>query len=506
MKRSQEQIEQSPKVTHLSKAADNAPDRSHGNEKTRRMGTASVPKLLLEFAIPSIAGMLVNGLYNVISAAFLGQAVGSVGLAVTTASFPISIVFMALAMLVGNGGNALAALRLGEGRRDDAELTLGNTVTLAIIIALVVAVFTSIPPCMDLLLVLASASDSSISEGTRIYVWILSIGVIFQIVGFGINNFIRTAGAPNRALLTMVVGAVVCVILNYLFVMVLGWGIPGSALATVIGEGVSCVSVLWYFLFTPGVPMQIKARCMRLDKRVVREIVVLGTASFLLQICACVSNLIVNHQLVVYGSMAAIGSQNAMAAIGVVNRLAGIAFMPIIGVSVAAQPILGFNYGAGKIARVRKTIGFAILYAVILGTLLWGITRLWPYEIVGLFGVTEDLLDLTVYVLHVQMLLMPVIGLQVCTSNYFQATGQPGKSIAISLTRQILFLIPALLLLPVVLPTVMDVDGLYALFFSWPLSDFLAVFTSLAFLFVEIRRLGRLERGEVSDRFATHAH
>lgn len=476
-------------------------DRSHGNEKTRRMGTASIPLLLLEFAIPSIIGMLVNGLYNVISSAFLGQAVGSVGLAVTTAAFPITIVFMALAMLVGNGGNALAALRLGEGRRDEAELTLGNTVTLSIAIAVTIGVLTSIPPCMDVLLMLASASDPAINEGTRIYVWILSLGVIFQIVGFGINNFIRTAGAPNRALLTMVVGAVSCIILNYLFVMVLGWGIPGSALATVLGQSVSCVSVLWYFLFTPGVPMQIKAHCMKLDPHVVKEILVLGTASFLLQVCACVSNLIVNHQLVVFGAMAAIGAQNAMAAIGVVNRLAGIAIMPIIGVSVAAQPILGFNYGAGNIARVRRALGFAILYAVIIGTILWGITRLWPYEIVGLFGVQDDLLDLTVYVLHVQMLLMPVIGFQICTSNYFQATGQPAKSIALSLTRQVLFLIPALLLLPVVLPMFVEMEGLSALFFSWPTSDFLAVFAAAAFLAIELRRLKRLERGEVSDQF-----
>ena len=476
-------------------------DRSHGNKKTQRMGTASVPLLLLEFAIPSIIGMLVNGLYNVISSAFLGQACGSVGLAVTTAAFPITIIFMALAMLVGNGGNALAALRLGEGRRDDAELTLGNTCTLAIIIAVAVGVFASIPPCMDLLLAISSATDPEIYEGTRIYVWILSLGVIFQITGMGINNFIRTAGAPNRALVTMVVGAVSCVILNYLFVMVLGWGIPGSALAAVLGQAISCISVLWYFLFTPGVPMQIKAKCMRLDAPVVKEILTLGTASFLLQMCSCVANLLVNHQLVVYGALSAYGAQNAMAAIGVVNRLAGIAFMPIIGVSAAAQPLIGYNYGAGNIPRVRKTLGFAILYAIVMGVLLWSVTRLWPYQIVSLFGVEADLMDLTVYVLHVQMLLIPVIGLQVCTSNYFQATGQPAKSIALSLTRQLLFLIPALLLLPIVGPMFFDVDGLSALFASWPTADVLAVFTSSAFLLWELKRLGRIERGEITDRF-----
>ena len=474
---------------------------SHGNAKTMRMGTASVPMLLLEFAIPSIVGMLINGLYNVISSIFLGQATGAVGLAVTTAAFPISIIFMALAMLVGNGGNALAALRLGEGRRDEAELTLGNTVTLALIISVLVAIFTSIPPCMELLLSISSASDPEIHDYTKTYVYILSLGVIFQITGMGINNFIRTAGAPNRALVTMVVGAVACVVLNYLFVMVLGWGIPGSALATVLGQAISCISVIWYFIFTPGVPMQIKLPCMKLDSRVVKEILTLGTASFLLQAASCVSNLIVNHQLVVYGALSVVGAQNAMAAIGVVSKLAGIAFMPIIGVSAAAQPLLGYNYGAGNVPRVRKAIGFAILYAVILGTAMWGITRLWPEQIVGLFGVDAELMDLTVFVLHVQMLLMPVIGLQVCTSNYFQATGQPKKSIALSLTRQILFLIPALLLLPIVGPMFVDTDGLYALFASWPIADGLCVITSGSFLLWELRRLKRIETGELTDDF-----
>lgn len=326
---------------------------NHGNERTARMGSASVPKLLFEFAIPSIVGMLINGAYNVISAAFLGQAVGEVGLAVTTAAFPVGIIFMAFAMLVGNGGNALAALRLGQGRRDAAETALGNTVTLAIILSVIIAIIVNIPPCMEALLTISSATATpAIHDWTRSYLWIISMGVIFQIIGMGVNNFIRTAGAPNRALLTMVIGAVGCIAFNYLFVMVLGFGIPGSAAATVCGQSLSFVSVLWYFVKTPNVPLKLRGRCMKLHNDVVKDIITLGLASFLLQIAACISTTIVNMQLVKYGALSPLGAENALAAIGVVNRLASIAIMPIIGVSIAAQPLLGFNYGAGLIPRV----------------------------------------------------------------------------------------------------------------------------------------------------------
>lgn len=176
-----------------------------GNERTARMGTGPIPKLVLEFAIPSIVGMLVNGAYNVIDSIFLGQAMGEIGLSVATAAMPLMTIFMALGMLIGNGGNALAALRLGEGNKQAAEKSLGNTVCLGIIIAIVVAIIACIPPCMEALLSLSSATPE-IHDYTYSFIQIIAFGVIFQIIGMGVNNFIRTAGAPNRALLTMVIG------------------------------------------------------------------------------------------------------------------------------------------------------------------------------------------------------------------------------------------------------------------------------------------------------------
>ena len=201
---------------------------SKRDERTARMGTGSIPKLVLEFAIPSIVGMLVNGAYNVIDSVFLGQAMGEIGLSVATAAMPIMTIFMALSMLIGNGGNALAALRLGEGSREAAEKSLGNTVSLGIILAIIIAVLACVPPCMEALLSLSECH----SRNPRLHLFVYpnrGVRCDFQIIGMGVNNFIRTAGAPNRALLTMIIGTVSCIILNYLFVLVLGWGVVGSA-------------------------------------------------------------------------------------------------------------------------------------------------------------------------------------------------------------------------------------------------------------------------------------
>ena len=471
-------------------------------DRTERMGSAPIPGLLLEFAIPSIVGMLINGCYNLISAIFLGQAMGAPGLAVTTAAFPVMIIFMALAMMIGNGGNALAALRLGGGNRDGAELSLGNTVSLGIVISVAMLALVSFPPTMEALLAISSTT-SDIHDLTRDYVWIMGAGVIFQVIGLGVNNFIRTAGAPNRALVTMLIGAISSIFFNWLFVMVLGWGVQGSAFATVVGWALSCISVLWYFVLTPNVPMRIKKKNLRLDASVVWEIMKLGTASFLLQTCNCVANLIVNYQLVKYGALAPVGAENALAAIGVVGKIASIAFMPIIGVSAAAQPLIGFNYGAGNIDRVRKALGMAILYAFILGVAIWSITRIWPNQIIGAFGVADDLMDLALFALEVQMLLIPVVGVQVIASNYFQSTAHPGKSIFLSLIRQVLYFIPALLIVPELLPALIPgMLGINALFASWPIADSLSVVTATIFILAELRRLKKVERGELYDKYA----
>ena len=465
--------------------------------KVSRMGTDSIPRLITEFAIPSIVGMVVNGAYNIIDSIFLGQSIGYIGQATMTAANPIMIVFMAIAMLIGNGGNALSALRLGQGDRNGAERSLGNTFVLSVIISAVVAA-AAFSPAIETLLALSSATPE-VWDGARSFIQILSAGFIMQCVGMGINNFIRTAGAPIRALVTMVVGTIVCVVFNYILVMRLGMGVVGSAYATLAGQAASCVLVLWYFVFTKNVPLKLHFRYMPLELRTVRMIFSLGLASFAIQVGAALLNFVLNHLLVVYGAQTALGADAALASIGVVQRIGMFTVFPLIGVAVAIQPLLGYNFGAKLYGRVRTILLEGIAGATIISVVMWAMVHIFPAQIVNLFGLTDPTLhDFTIFVLKVQLFMLPFVGFQIVAANYFQATGQPAKSIFLTLTRQILFLIPLMYVLPELLPLWFSgMSGLDGLVFAMPVADFLAIFTTLVFFIWELRRIKRLERGEL---------
>lgn len=472
------------------------------DSKVSRIGTASIPLLIIEFAIPAILGMVVNGAYNVIDSIFLGQAMGEIGLSAATVASPIMIVFMAIALLIGNGGNALAALRLGEGRRVDAEISLGNAMFLSLVVSVAIGLAAASPMVINGLLTLSSATDD-VRPYAHTFVQIICYGFIFQCVGMGINNFIRTAGAPNRALLTMLIGLVVSTFLNFLFVLQFGWGVMGSALATVIGQGASCGAVLWYFIFTKNVPLKLHLRYMVPHIKIIGTILSLGLASFAVQAGMAVVTFVLNYLIVQYGASSPIGADDALASMGVIQRVSMFSILPLVGVAIAIQPLLGFNYGAKLIGRVRKTLWYGIAGATALSTVMWAFVHLFPEAIAGVFGISHaGLLEFTVFALKVQLFMLPLVGFQIVGANYFQATGQPLKSIILSLTRQIIFLVPLLFFLPTVLPgLVPEVTGLDALYFATPVSDFLSIFTTVIFIMVEMRRLKRLEQGEIASKF-----
>ena len=473
------------------------------HDKVTRMGTESIPRLITEFAIPSILGMLVNGAYNVIDSIFLGQAMGEIGLSTATVAMPIMMVFMAIAMLIGNGGNALAALRMGEGKPEEAERSLGNTVTLSLIASVAVAIAMFVPACIDGLLSVSGATPEDWDYAMR-FIRIISLGFIFQCIGMGVNNFIRTAGAPNRALGTRIIGAVAWTVFNALFVLVMGMGVVGSALATVCGQAISCATVLWYFCLTKGVPMRLRLHMMPLHGETVRLILSLGLASFAVQAGMAAVNFVLNNLLNMYGAQSPIGAEGALASIGVVQRVASFVVLPLIGMSIAIQPLLGFNYGAHLFKRVKMTLAWGIAGNTVIAVVLWALVHLFPVQIVGFFGITDpNLLSFTVFALQVQLFLIPFVGFQIVGSNYFQATGQPAKSVFLSLTRQILFLIPLYIGLPMVMPVWFPgYTGLDALYFACPVADFLAIFTTGVFVLLELKRLRKLENGQLQAKFS----
>lgn len=470
---------------------DEQPERprrgTRGNdERIERLGAGDINKLMFEFALPAIAGVVVNALYNVIDSIFLGHGVGAAGLTATTVALPMMSMLIALGVLIGNGGNALAAIRLGEGKPEEAERILGNSFTL--LLAAGVVVFFASRLLMEPILSLSGATAESLPHA-RAFMSIICGGFVFQGIGLGLNNFIRTAGAPRRALLTMVIGALVCAGLNYLFVLRLGWGVKGSAWATVIGQAVSSATVLAFFLSSKA-PFQLRLACLRPRLEVCARILAFGAASFAIQVAAVVVSLVLNALLAEYGAQHVMGADGALAAVGVVIKLAMFTVFPCMGVAMAAQPLFGFNYGARNYDRVRTTFNVAVLWATALMVVFWAVVHLFPATLIGLFGVEKELMGFAVRALGVYLFALPIAGFQIIGSNYFQATGQPVKSILLTLSRQMLFLIPLLVVLPRVLPRLSArITGLDAICFAPPIADVLATFTTAVFIIPELRKL-----------------
>jgi putative MATE family efflux protein len=487
-------------------AQDDKPQAEKG-QQVNRLGTAKIGKLVVEFAIPSIIAMVVNGLYNIIDSVFMGLGVGELGQATATISMPIMILSMSVSVLIGVGGNALCALRLGEGKHEEAEKILGQAFFMTIVAAVLMTALVNI--FMDPVLSISGATPETY-DSAHIFIRILSIGFILQFFGMGFNNFIRTAGDPNRALYTMVAGSLTCILLNFVFVILLHMGVAGSALATILGQGLSAVLVFQYFVFSKKAPFKIHRINVRPMPRLIRSILALGLASFVLQLANAIINLILNNQLAIYGSTAIIngvvlGATGAQASVGVASKVIMLSFFPMMGVTMAVQPIIGFNYGAKLYARVKKVFFVALIWMVGFGLFFWALIHLFPSQIAALFGLSNfpEAMEYTTYVLQVQCFFLPLVGLQVLSANFFQSVGKPAKSLFLSTTRQLIYLIPLILFLPWLqqnfnffsfLPFVKY--ALDAVNLAYPMADILSVITAGTMMILEFRHINRLQKQE----------
>ncbi|MGI6032255.1 MAG: MATE family efflux transporter [Coriobacteriales bacterium] len=466
------------------------PDARADQEKILRMGSAPIGRLLLEFGIPAVVSVVCNALYNIIDSIFLGHAMGEIGLAATTVASPIMTIMMALAVIAGAGGNSLAAILLGEDKHDRAEQTLGNTMFLMIVLAIPVALIATF--CLDPILRLVGATDVTLPYA-RLFMQIISYGFLFNNISFGISNFLRTAGEPNIALGVSVLSTAVCILFNYVFVILWGWGVGGSALATVLGQGVASLWVLWYFIFSKTAPFKLRARYLRPDWKLCGRICTLGMAPCALQAAAAITQVVANTMIATLGAADPIGTDGALASIGVVLKVVMFTVFPVSGVAIAAQPIWGFNTGARKFDRVKRCLFDALMAGFVILVAFFVVIHLFPTGVIGLFGVQGDLMDFSVDALKVMTALIPLVGIQMIGSNYFQATGQAMKSTILSLTRQLIFLLPMYLLAPWLIPTLFpQVSPLFGFCFAFPMADFLSVVFCGIFLIVEVRRLNRL--------------
>ncbi len=454
------------------------------------LGDAPIPKLLLEYAPPAIISMMVSALYNIIDTFFVGHGVGEDGIAATTVAFPLMMLMSAFAAWFGVGGNALAALRLGEGKKGDADRALGNSLLALVVIPVVLSVVALVflDPVLDLL----GATDAN-RQMSRDFCHIIIIGFVLEAVGQGLANFIRTDGSPRYALIVIAAGAIASCILNALLVMVLGMGMVGSALATVAGWAVSAVMVVQYFL-SKRCQMRLTRSSLTPDLRMVGKIAVLGLSTFAVNVAASLTSSLLNIQITNLGPTDPIGADGGLAVIGTVNKVTQLLFFVIMGFSIAAQPILGYNYGAQRYRRVRSALWITIAAAVITNLILWILCRVFSDQIMTFFGLSAELHDFAAQTLMLITFMFPIVPFQVVGSNYFQATGQPVKATFLTLTRQLIFYLPCLFIVPAVMPGITGMTPLACLPAAPAVADALAIIITAVFV---IREMGRLNRVQV---------
>lgn len=453
-------------------------------DRARQLGEERVGVLLLQFSIPAIIGMLVNALYNVIDRIFVGQGIGSLGIAGVTIGFPLMIVQMAFGVLIGIGANSLISIRLGEGKKEEAELIMGNATVLLVSLSVILTIAGLI--FLDPLLKAFGAS-AAVLPYARDYLSVILYGAIAQSISFGMNNFIRADGNPRIAMATMLLGAVLNFIFAPLFIFHFGWGMKGAGWATVAAQAIAGIWVVLYFL-GKGSMLKLRLANLRLRKPIVLAIIAIGSAPFAMQIAASVINILLNK------SLADFGGDLAISAMGIVGSIAMLILMPIFGINQGAQPIIGYNYGARLYGRVRRTLKLAIVAATAVTVVGFVLTRVYPEEIIALFSPGDrELIGLGAEMLRVFLIMLPLIGFQVVGANYFQATGKPQQAMVLSLSRQLLFLIPAVLILP-------HFFGLHGVIAAGPVADFLASVVTAIWLWMELKHLGQRHTEQMALR------
>ncbi len=442
--------------------------------KTAQMKEEKIPKLLLKFSLPAIVGLLVNSLYNIVDSIFIGRGIGDMGLAAVTVSFPIVTSFVACIMLIGMGGTVLISIRLGEKNETEAEEIIGNALVLFLIIGISLTIFGLI--FLKPILTLFGASPTLLPLASD-YLRIILIGSTFLALGTGMNNFIRAEGNPKVAMNTMLIGTITNIILDYIFIFIFHWGIKGAALATIISYSITSTWVLYYF-FSGNSMLKIRIENFRLRALIIKSILIAGFPTFILQLSGSIQQLVLNRSLAHYGG------DMALAVIGIIMSIVTFLVMPAMGISQGAQPIIGYNYGAKELGRVKSTLKFSAASATFVVTLGFIFSKLWPAQLIGLFNQDPQLIDMGTHAMGIFFKFIPLVGLQMISSGYFQAVGKPNQATLLGLSRQVFIFIPLLLILP-------HYFGLEGVWWSGPFSDLGAFILTGVWLLYEIRHLNK---------------
>lgn len=445
-------------------------------DRTQRLEKEKPGKLIFEFSLPAIIGMMVMASYNIVDRIFVGRGVGSLAISGIAITFPALIIFMAFSMLIGIGAAAVISIRLGEKKVKEAEETLGNALTLSLITSIIIVAIFYI--FLDPILV-AFGGTGEVFQYAKDFSVVMLLGGVFQMVSFTMNNIIRGEGNPKMAMTTMIIGAVLNMILNPIFIFWLHWGIKGSAWATVFSQLVSVTWVLAYF-FGKKSHVHFHFKNLTLKKDIVKKIFSIGVSPFTMQIGASVVIVIFNKSLEHYGG------DMAIASMAICNAVAMFIVMPVFGINQGIQPIIGYNFGAKLYNRVRKVFEIAISSSTIICIIGFFVVMFFSEDIISFFSKGDpELVTIGAKALRIYLLLLPLVGYQIVNGAYFQSVGKPKQAVILTITRQLLILIPALL----ILPKFFQLDGIWI---AVPVSDGISAVVSGIFLINELKNLKRL--------------
>lgn len=432
------------------------------------LGYEKISKLLRSFAVPSITATLVSSLYNIVDQVFIGQGVGYLGNAATNVSYPLSTICLAISLLIGIGSASRFSICLGRGDTDQVAKIAGNGVTLMVLAGILYLVLGEVllTPMLRIF-----GATTEVLPYAQSYASIILIGMPFLILTNGISNLIRADGSPKYSMICMVAGAVVNTILDPIFIFVFQWGMFGAALATILGQILSfllAIRYLWAFR-----TITLEKECFRPDWRDDLHTLSMGISSSVNQIAITIVQVVLNNSLTYYGAMSVYGEDIPLAACGIVMKTNAILLSIIVGISQGVQPIIGFNYGARKYDRVKQAYLLAIRWNFVISAVGFLLFQLFPRPIISIFGSGEELyFDFAVLFMRTFLFMVIVNGVQVLSSSFFTAIGKALKGLLLSLTRQVFFLIPLILILPLWL-------GIFGVLLAGPIADFIAFVVSV---------------------------
>lgn len=446
------------------------------------LGKEKIGKLMIKFSIPCIISMLVNSLYNIVDQIFIGRGVGYLGNGATNVVFPLVIIGLSFSLMIGDGSSAYLSLKLGEKKEKEAAKGVANGIILAIILSIILCLVSLI--FLPQLLTIFGCTEG-LKEYALAYGYIIVLGLPFSVIGTVLNGLIRADGSPKYAMTSMVSGAILNIILDPIFIFVLNKGIQGAAVATIISQFLTFILNITYIRKFKSI--KLSKDIFKLETKIGLKVLSLGISSFITQMSFVFVMSVENNLLGKYGAMTKYGAEIPITVLGIVMKISQILNSIIIGISVGAQPIIGYNYGAQNFDRVRKALKTVLLSSVIVSTIALLLFQTIPDKLILLFGSGDaNYMEFACFAFRIYLMLCICNGIQIPSGIFFQAIGKSVKSVILSSTRQILFLIPSLIILG-------RIFGLLGVLYAGPVADGLAFLISISLLIKEVKKLKKID-------------